>query len=293
MPAPGFPPMMPAPGCQPPLMRVPGPAALGPTPEAGYGAPGGVPGVSLAPVAGIIPPAATGGPHPLPGLPPMPLPQGFPNPFAAGQAGAFGPAGGGMPAPGLPGTAPGVPGAQGAGPSYVTGPQGYLPGLGYFGTPPAGAQPGCAGMQQPMPQFQQPFPGMQQPLPQFPQPMPPGMCPPTGGGPQGMQQPFPGMQQPMPGQPGQGGVNPFWLHMAWQLIQTTAVKDALGAQFQSLLEGANRNRLLQLAATTLVGQEMQTAFRNLSSRALTQQRFTELFATALKTALQSAGLLTV
>jgi len=60
---------------------MPGPARLGPSRVQG-GRRNGVLGVAMMPVAAVPPPAAAGGPHPLPGLPPCPLPHGFPNPFA-------------------------------------------------------------------------------------------------------------------------------------------------------------------------------------------------------------------
>lgn len=115
---------VPYPAGQPvPIMPTPGPAALGPANPAGsMGAlgTGGVAGVNIAPIAGVAAPAATGGPHALPPLPACPLPQGFPNPFQLQQAG--GPA---QPAPPM----------GGPGSTTVTGPQGHLPGIGYFGSP--------------------------------------------------------------------------------------------------------------------------------------------------------------
>jgi hypothetical protein len=67
-------------GGPPPIFPMPGPATLGPgSVQGGLGT--GVAGVGLNPVAAVTPAAAPGGPHPLPSLPPCPLPRGFPNPF--------------------------------------------------------------------------------------------------------------------------------------------------------------------------------------------------------------------
>lgn len=113
----------------PTTAHVPGPAALGAQPPLGTpSAVSGIAGVSMAPVANVQPAAASGGPHPLPTLPELPLPQGFPNPFAILEL-QMNPTGApaGPPQHATPGT------------TTVTGPQGYLPGLGYFGTPTAPA----------------------------------------------------------------------------------------------------------------------------------------------------------
>lgn len=106
----------------PPILPVPGPALLGAAGvQGGRGTP--VPGVATVPVTAVAPPALPGGPHPLPTPPPCPLPWGFPNPFAI-RAALVVPA---QPAPGA------VPLAQSApGTIAVTGPSGYLPGIGYF-----------------------------------------------------------------------------------------------------------------------------------------------------------------
>ncbi|MBP2016697.1 hypothetical protein J2Z79_000070 [Symbiobacterium terraclitae] len=101
----------------PRIAPMPGPAALGPDGVLG-GRGTGVPGVALAPVPAVAPPAAPGGPHPLPGLPPCPLPWGFPNPFAISALVLVPLSAGPVPQP--PGTV------------TATGPRGYLPGLGYF-----------------------------------------------------------------------------------------------------------------------------------------------------------------
>lgn len=218
----------------PGVTRMPGPATLGPTSTgAAPSAPGGVSGVSMAPISGVAPPVTTGGPHPLPSLPQMPLPQGFPNPFAVQQMGL------------TPNQAPQqlLPGS-----TATTGPQGYLPGLGYFGSPAPTAFP---------------------------------MLP---GGHQTAAQPI------QPQAPAAAQVSPFWLQLAWQLLQTPAVKTALGDHFTALVNGDDRARTLQVAANCLVGAEMQNAFGALTSGALDQSRFTEQFAQSLKTALPSAGL---
>jgi len=96
---------------------MPGPSVLGPGGRIG-GSGTGVPGVAMLPVPAVAPPAAPGGPHPLPGLPPCPLPWGFPNPFAIGAL---------VLVPQAPSPVPPAPGTVTA-----TGPRGYLPGLGYF-----------------------------------------------------------------------------------------------------------------------------------------------------------------
>lgn len=101
----------------PRILPMPGPAALGPGGVLG-GRGTGVPGVAMVPVAAVPPPALPGGPHPLPGLPPCPLPLGFPNPFAVAALVL-------VPQPAEP--VPPPPGTVTA-----TGPRGYLPGLGYF-----------------------------------------------------------------------------------------------------------------------------------------------------------------
>lgn len=244
------------PGGQAPLYsQVPGPATLGPAPMAG--APGGVPGVSMAPLSGVQPPAGPGGPHPLPGMPQVPLPQGFPNPFALQQ---------------LQGQAPG-------GVTTVTGPQGYLPGIGHFGAGgmpgPAAAPPSPAPYYTGLPQAQAPmgFPPMpmQQPQALQPQAAPPAAPP----------------AQP----PGATQQSPFWLHLAWQLAHTPAVRAAIGEPLQRLLADDRRPQTLQVAVQCLHSQEVQAAFRALSGGTLDQNRFTETFAGALRSALQSARML--
>lgn len=106
----------------PPILPAPGPAALGPARVQG-GRGTGVPGVAIPPVTAVAPPARPGGPHPLPGLPPCPLPEGFPNPFMIRAA--------------LVATPPRSSGtdsqqAAPAGTFTVTGPAGYLPGIGHL-----------------------------------------------------------------------------------------------------------------------------------------------------------------
>jgi len=246
-PPPGFP-QPPQNGTYPGYFRVPGPAALGPQPG-GPAAPAGaagVPGVSMAPVSTVALPAGPGGPHPLIPMPQVPLPQGFPNPFNIQQVAPN------APAPQQPPQAPGA--------TTVTGPMGYLPGLGYFPPPDAAAAatpptafpvlPGAAPVQAP------------------PQAPPPQQAPP---------------QAPAP--------NPFWLQLAWQLSHTPAVRDVLGESFQVLLESEDRMKTLQIAAGCLAGPELQAAFKALTAGQLEQTRFTELFARSVGQALQSAGLL--
>lgn len=247
-PPPGFPPP-PQSGTYPGYFRVPGPSALGPAP----GGPGdqtgtaGVGGVSMAPVSTVAPPAGPGGPHPLPGMPQVPLPQGFPNPFSLQQ---------------LTQAPPPPPQLQQApqGQTTVTGPMGYHPGLGYF-TPPGAQGPGA-----PPPSAFPVLPGNIQT--QAPPPAPPQA--------QSQAQPAP---------------NPFWLQLAWQLAQTPAVRQALGDSAQLLLESEDRMRTLQIAAECLAGNELQAAFRALTSGQLEQTRFTELFARSVRQALQRAGLI--
>lgn len=253
------------PGFPSPYMRTPGPATLGPNPAAMAGAPGGVPGVSMAPITGVMPPVTTGGPHPLPGMPQVPLPQGFPNPFNVSQVPA-------NPAAAAPTPLPGM--------TTVTGPAGYLPGIGYFGQPGASGQPmlpGPMGGALPNPA------ALAASIPQMNQAAPPPA--------QQQFQPAPQAQAPvMPPRP-QGGPapNPFWLHLAWQLVQSPAVQNALGDAFKELVEGEKRVRTLHLASEALAGPELQNAFKQLTAGALSHIHFTELFADALKAALTAAA----
>lgn len=263
------------PGGQAPLYsQVPGPATLGPAPMAG--APGGVPGVSMAPVSSMQPPASPGGPHPLPPMPQVPLPQGFPNPFAMQQLQA-------QPQPMGQGPVP-----QGGGQTTITGPQGYLPGIGHFGNggiPGPATAPTAGPVQAPaqapyyagMPQARAPvgFPPM--PMPQQLQPQAPA--------PQATPVPA---QAPGAGQQQQ---SPFFLHLAWQLAHTPAVKSAIGEKHQSLLADDRRGQTLQVAVQCLQSPEIQNAFRALSNGSLDQTRFTESFAGALRGALQAARML--
>lgn|GEM_PF-1738906 len=237
-----------------PFMRVPGPSALGAPPLNPLGAVGNAGGVSLAPVSGVGAPPASGGPHPLPSMPQVPLPQGFPNPFAV---------------QGVPqqtqAQAP-VPPQQQPGTTTVTGPQGYMPGLGYFGTPPtppATALPAlpATGAATFHPHGQG-FAGSP-PMPQaMPQQVPQG---PRQGTPQGEAQ-----------------NSPFWFQLAWQLVQTPAVREALGDRHQALVEGDERLRTLHAATSCLSSPDLQAAFKALTSGQMQQQRFTELFAGALR-----------
>jgi len=114
---PALPVAQPFPG-PPPVRPTFGPAVLGT--GAVQGSPTtGVPGVVMSPVATVPPAPVPGGPHPLPSLPPCPVPQGFPNPFAVVAVPPWAPAA--APPPLAPGT------------TTVTGPRGYLPGIGDFG----------------------------------------------------------------------------------------------------------------------------------------------------------------
>lgn len=122
-----------------PIQPAAGPGALGPSRM--QGSPGtGVPGVRVRPVAAVFPPAAPGGPHPLPPLPACPVPGGFPNPFAIVAVVKDAP----------------LPPPPGPGSVTITGPFGYLPGLGYFGLPghPA-APPGIPWDAGPVPSYSQ------------------------------------------------------------------------------------------------------------------------------------------
>jgi len=94
----------------------------------------------MSPVAAVLPPAAPGGPHPLPPLPACPLPHGFPNPFAIVAILKDAP----PPPRLLPGTV------------TITGPFGYMPGLGCFGVPVHAAPvPGIPWDAGPVPSYSQ------------------------------------------------------------------------------------------------------------------------------------------
>lgn len=241
-------------GGPPSIAPMPGPAALGPGRSQGSMGTGGVAGVGINPVSVVTPPAATGGPHPLPSLPSLPLPDGFPNPFdlpnQSGWAGAWA-------SSGLPPMSPGT--------TTVIGPKGYLPGLGQFGTQGQGGQPG------------------------MPQSLPPGM-------PQGVPQAAAQATQPQPGQATQPGAqnrhqsSPFWMALAWQLVNTPAARSALGDRLKRLMEGNDRMRTIQVATALLLSPDMQNAFRALSTGAMQQTPFTALFAQRLGGALDAAGL---
>jgi len=170
----------------------------------------GVPGVSVPPLQPVSPPAAPGGPHPLlkpPHLPVpnLPVPEGFPNPFAVKQIAV---------------TPPPEPVALPPGSTAVTGPMGYHPGLGYLGSPP-----------------------------------------------------------------------PFWMHLAWQLIQSPEVRKMVGDSLEALLRDELQHKTLSVAVGLLLEQELQEAFRSLTGGLLERSRFLEMFSERLKTALASAGAL--
>lgn len=251
-------------GGPPPIAPMPGPATLGPgTTQGSMGT--GVAGVGINPVSAVTPPAATGGPHPLPALPAVPLPQGFPNPFELQQAGN-GPANSPGPEPLSPGT------------TTVIGPQGYLPGLGYFGAPgQGGQQPGLPGL-----------PGLQAGLGQA---MPPGfpLQAPPRPQPQPQAQPQP-QPQPQAAGPNRSQNSPFWIALAWQLVNTPAARSAVGERLTRLMEGSDRMRTIQVATSLLLSPEMQNAFRALSTGAMQQTPFTALFADRLRGALDGARL---
>jgi hypothetical protein len=83
--------------------------------------------------------------------------------------------------------------------------------------------------------------------------------------------------------------NPFWVQLAWQLVQTPAVKQALGDRFAELVEGKARLATLQAGARALQAPDLQNAFRALTTGGLDQNRFTGLFAEALVKALDAAA----
>jgi len=256
-PIPGMPlPGAPAPGWPaqgfPSVARVP--SCVGTYPQAPV-IPGsdGVQGVTVAPITGVTAPAATGGPHPLPNPPQFPLPQGFPNPFAVQQLTLGAPA-------------PQAPAAQAPGLTVTTGPQGYLPGLGFFGP---GAQSG---------------PG---PVPTAPHPLQPQVGRPFMGAPV---QPSVSAAPPAPA-PAPAAPNPFWVNLAWQLMQTPAVRQRLGSRADPLVTGDERLRTLGVALSSLAGPEVQEAFRALTAGTMDQARFIETFAERLKAALGAAGML--
>lgn len=224
----------------PSVMPMPGPAALGPGSTQGSMGTSGVAGVGINPVTAVTPPAATGGPHPLPSLPSLPLPQGFPNPFELQHLGQHGETSSGSQAPFSPGS------------TTVTGPRGYLPGLGYFGPPGQQGAPGPLAAS----------PGSAQARPQ--------------ALPQQVQAP----QRP----------SPFWTALAWGLVNTPAARSALGDRLTRLMDGSNRMRTIQAATSLLLTPELQSAFRAVSSGQMQQTPFTSLFADRLRGALDAAGL---
>lgn len=271
----------------PPLMPAspfgPAPGPLGPSPGGAPAGAGGVGGVSMSPVGQVAPPAGPGGPHPLMPMPNAPLPQGFPNPFSVQQLTPQGPA-----------VAPPGQAAQQPGISTVTGPMGYLPGIGYFSPPGPGAQAPATPPQFP-PQFSQQYP-QQQPWQQGPATPPPwqaGPFPGAGAAPPPTAFPvLPGAMPPQAPPPApqaaQGSPNPLWLQLAWQLVQAPQVKSALGDRFTDLLEGGERMRFLTAAAGCLAGQELQAAFKALTTGGLDQTRFIDLFAQQLHRLLEPA-----
>lgn len=84
---------------------------------------------------------------------------------------------------------------------------------------------------------------------------------------------------------------PFWVHLAWQLIQSPEVRKAVGDQLETLLKDELQNRTLSVAVGLLLERELQDAFRALVGGILEKSRFLELFGSRLKTALTAAGML--
>jgi hypothetical protein len=254
----------------PSYMPTPGPATLGPA-QSNAPTTGGVAGVSMAPIGGVTPPSTAGGPHVLPSLPQVPLPQGFPNPFQVSQVG--------------PSQAPQQATPYGPGSSTQTGPNGYFPGIGQIGMPQQGVPQG-------MPQSAwaggMPSQGAQ-----------PGWAPSTPGPhalpsfPWGAQAPTPAHGQTQTGPAATAAPqqsHPYWVQLAWQLMQTPAVKSTLGHRLTQLLADEHRMKAITVAAQCLAGPDMQAAFRAMTAGSLQQAKFTESFAAALRTALDASGL---
>jgi hypothetical protein len=263
----------------PSIQTVPGPATIAGSP-AGPGSPAGVAGVQMAPVAGVAPPAVAGGPHPLPPFPAFPLPQGFPNPFGTGPV-ALGGAPQGPAGPMALGGAP--PATAGSPVQTVMGPQGYFPGIGWVG----GGGPGSAGTAPPA-AFPGGAPPAAFPAPPFPAgALPAAFYPPQAGAPPGA--PPAGNPAPVAAagltaahEPASTRPGPFWLHLAWQLLQTSSVRDALGDLFDSLVRGPDRLETVQAAAGALTSSELQSAFQQVTNGQLDQSAFIRLFADRLK-----------
>ncbi len=139
-----------------------------------------------------------------------------------------------------------------------TGPRGHMPGLGYFGPPGQAGAPAPA----------QAAPPQQPVLPQ------------QSAGANASPQPL----QASPS-------SPFWMALAWQLLQTPAARDAMGDGLQRLMAGADRVRAIQAGAALLLTPEMQSAFKSVSNGQTQQAPFTHLFAARVQPALQRVGLL--
>lgn len=167
-----------------------------------------IPGVGMTPVSEVSPPPVLGGPHPLPPAPSVPLPAGFPNPFAISQLQI--PATGAVPQPAPPQAGPNagqnpynLPPMGGGSPAVqtVTGPQGNLPGLGNFGSGGINTlTPGGQALPPPLPGPMPSFPGFPG---AFPGSAPTGMMGAAPPAYPGAPQPgFPGAPQPgFPGAP--------------------------------------------------------------------------------------------
>jgi hypothetical protein len=295
----------------PTIQVVPGPATV--APGGGPLGPGGVAGVQMAPVSSVAPPVVTGGPHPLPPFPSFPVPQGFPNPFAA----VGGPQGG---APGWPAETPYGLGAVPQGMQSMTGPQGFFPGIGWVGIPggamppgggpPLAVPPGAAYPMTAPTAAAFPYPGASGPVslgghipgaPGIGGPAPVGTVPlPPPGTLQSSVPVTLGAQPPAeeplvqaagaafptaPVETGEPG--PFWLHLGWQLLQTPAVRAAFGSLFDELVRGNDRLRTIQTAAKALTSPELQQAFRAVTAGQMEQGAFTQLFADRLNAAMKS------
>jgi hypothetical protein len=279
---------------RPPVIA--GPGALGVPAPAARGAAGGIPGVAMAPVVQVAPPAATGGPHPLPSMPEFPVPQGFPNPFQAQQLAAQ---------PGAPAAPPSqvpAPIAGGApGVVTVTGPMGYHPGLGHI-APPVGF--GTA-QTMPVPALQAaPAPAAvpAPPLPEYPPWQASSVQ--VAQWPASWQAAWNSAHLPVQEAPAvpsgfaavdwgataaqEAVANPFLSQLALQLLQHASVRTALAEAYSALTEGEARPKAHATAVAVLSGPECQAAFRDLSSGRIDQSRFIETFAVQLKGRLQSA-----
>jgi hypothetical protein len=255
--------------------------------QQGQGGPpmGGYPGGGF-PGGGFPGGAMPMGGFPGGGFPGAAMPMGgFPGggfPGAAMPMGGFPggppPAGGfpGAPYGGYPGGSPSIGGFPGGPPPAGGFPGGGVPMGGFPGGPPGGgfaAGPAPAGFQ-----------GGAAPFGGFPGgPAPTGF---QGGAPAPVvaaDVPASTAPQTERAQPG-----PFWLHLGWQLLQTPAVRAALGDLFDQLVYGENRLATVKAAAGALTNHELQLAFQRVTAGEMEQSAFTQLFALRLKEALGRA-----